>query len=214
MKNRQQHIADYRQLHLRTVEAGLRANEDLVHWVVQRQTRGCLSYNDAVQEGRIALWLALERYDPERGRLSGYAVPAVKRAVWSAAGKARRQAAHAVLASEPAGETWSGDEAVDRALERVLVQRMVDRLPGRLRYVIILRYGLDGTGESTFRQIGLRLGVTRQRAHQLHKKALLDLANPAGSTRLRRQAGRNSRPDVQAYLARRRAWQRQGRSVR
>jgi len=52
---------------------------------VHRQCLGRLSYAEAVQVGRIALWRALEHYDPERGvRFSGYAVPVIARAVWAA----------------------------------------------------------------------------------------------------------------------------------
>jgi RNA polymerase primary sigma factor len=182
--------------------------------LVQRQVRGCLSYWDSVQEGRIALWRSLEHYDAKRGRLSGYAVPAIKRALWTAAGKARRHAAHEPLQAEPAGEPWSGDEALDRALERMLVRRMVARLPRRLRTVIILRYGLDGAGESSFVEIGQALGVSKQRAHQLHQEAILLLADPAGSIPLRRQMGRNRRADIQGYLTRRRAWQHERRCGR
>jgi hypothetical protein len=37
----------------------LAEHERLVHWVVRRQWLGELSYAEAVQAGRIALWRAL-----------------------------------------------------------------------------------------------------------------------------------------------------------
>jgi RNA polymerase sigma factor (sigma-70 family) len=200
-------------MHPDRVSAGLATNEGLVHWIVQRQSLGGMRYDDAVQEGRIALWRALERYDPRRGRLSGYAAPAIRRAVWSATKRSVREV-HEALVDEPAADMVAGSEALDRANERVLLEQMVARLPLRLQQVIVLHYGLDGAGETTHKQIGHLLGVSRQRVGQLHAEALLHLADPATSSALRQQVGRNRRQDVQAYLARRRAWQRRGRSTR
>ena len=42
-------------------------HEKLVRWVVGRQRWGGLAYADVLQVGRIGLWRALQRYDPERG---------------------------------------------------------------------------------------------------------------------------------------------------
>jgi RNA polymerase sigma factor (sigma-70 family) len=187
------------------------ANEDLVHWVVQRQNRGRLAYEDAVQEGRIALWKALESYDPKRGRLSSYAVVAIRRAVWNAVRRDR-------WCSGDADEELGGEvprqmsgAALDRVEEQVLLEQMVAGLPPRLRQVMVQHYGLDGAWEVTFRQIGWEQGVTRQRVQQLHVEALLWLADPVPSAALRRHVQRNGRRDLQAFLARRRAWQRRGR---
>ena len=72
----------------------MRRHEALVRWVVRRQWRGPLPFPDACQEGRIALWPALTRYDPRRGTaFSTYAVPAIARA--------SRRAVGARLASAP-----------------------------------------------------------------------------------------------------------------
>ena len=75
-------------------EEEIRRHEALVRWVVGWQWLGTLAYADACQEGRIALWRALTRYDPRRGTaFSTYAVPAIARAV--------RRAVGARLASAP-----------------------------------------------------------------------------------------------------------------
>jgi RNA polymerase sigma factor (sigma-70 family) len=201
------------QEHLDKVSAGLTAHEDLVHWVVKQQCLGGMRYVDAVQEGRIGLWRALKRYEPRRGRLSGYAVPAIRHAVWRAAKRSLRET-HEGLVDEPAAEHVGVCEALEQANERVLLEQMVARLPLRLQQVMVLHYGLDGADATTHKQIGQLLGVTRQRVGQLHAKALLQLADPATSSVLRQHRGRNRRQDIQAYLARRRAWQRSERSGR
>jgi len=63
-------------------EHALAEHEGLVHWVVRRQWRGSLFYEEALHTGRIALWQALRHYDPRRGvAFSTYAVPAIARAL-------------------------------------------------------------------------------------------------------------------------------------
>ena|GEM_PF-3489433 len=71
------------------VVQALAEHEGLVHWVVRRQWRGSLSYEEALHIGRIALWQALRHYDPRRGvAFSTYAVPAIARALWQAVAQA------------------------------------------------------------------------------------------------------------------------------
>ena len=91
--------------------------------------------------------------------------------------------------------------------------RLLARLPRPLDYVIVTRYGLHGRPVQTFAAIGQALGVTRQRAHQLHTEALLWLAHPAHSLALRKLLDQNTVADYQAYLARLRAWLRARRGM-
>ena len=91
---------------------------------------------------------------------------------------------------------------------------LLERLPHRLYTVIVARYGLKGEAPKTFAAIGHRLGVTRQRAHQLHAEALLWLAHPAHSSVLRRLLDRNTVADYRAYLRCQRAWLRTRRGKR
>jgi RNA polymerase sigma factor (sigma-70 family) len=196
-------------------------HEKLVHWVVHRQWLGSLPYLEAVQAGRIGLWHALLGYDPSRGHaFSTYAVPAIRRAVWRAVAEAQSPAhpdrplrawsdgGYAVLDSRQAVE------GMQRGLVREAVQGLVCCLPDRLAYLIRARYGLDGGPPQSFVAIGQALGVTRQRAHQLHRQALLWLSHPAHSVALRRLVERNGVADYQAYFAQLRAWQRASRRKR
>ncbi len=47
------------------------AHDGLVYWVVRQQWRGELSFDEAVQAGRIGLWHALRGYDPTIGLWCG-----------------------------------------------------------------------------------------------------------------------------------------------
>lgn len=190
-------------------------HENLVHWVVRRQWLGSLPYLEAVQAGRIGLWRALRRYDPQRGRtVSTYAVPAIQRAVWRAV--LESQSPDPLSLSLPAGlappdsrlDTTQVRDEVERLLVRDTLHDLVGALPGRLAYVIVARYGLRGDAPQTWPAIAQTLQVTRQRVQQLHTEALLWLAHPAHSLQLRRLLDRNTVADYQAYLARLRTWQR------
>ncbi len=52
----------------------------------------------------------------------------------------------------------------------------LDGLQDRMREVIELRYGLDGSKPATLEQVGERLGVTRERVRQVEGRALREMA--------------------------------------
>ena len=192
----------------------LAEHERLVHWVVRRQWLGDLPYAEALHVGRIGLWRALLRYDPTRGTaFSTYAVPAIQRAIWRAVAQAQPHPQE-LLTPHPPQEAPDLEEAAERALVGEALHRLVARLPRPLDYVIVTRYGLHGRPPRTFATIGQALGLTRQRAHQLHTEALLWLAHPAHSLALRKLLDQNTVADYQAYLARLRTWLRARRGIR
>ena len=192
----------------------LAAHERLVHWVVHRQWLGELPYAEAVQAGRIALWRALGRYDPQRGTaFSTYAVPAIAHAVWRAVAQVqpRAQEVRTPFRLRAAPDL---EEVVETSLRWAALYQLVIQLPHPLYAIIVARYGLDGEAPRTFAAIGRMLGVTRQRAQQRHVEALLWLAHPAHSHALRRLLDCNTVSDYQAYLARLRRWLRARRRKR
>lgn len=65
------------------------------------------------------------------------------------------------------------------------VRRVINKLPDRERKIIIGRYGLDGKGEKTLEQIGVELGVTRERIRQIEAVALRKLRHPHLGRKLR-----------------------------
>jgi RNA polymerase sigma factor (sigma-70 family) len=203
------------------VDRHIEEHENLVHWVVHRQWLGPLPYLDAVQAGRIGLWRALRRYDPERGHaFSTYAVPAIQRAVWRAVVESQPPAHISLsrsgwlaLPNSPLDPTEALDE-VERLSVCDSLYDLVCELPCRLAYVIVARYGLTGDPPQPWRVIAEGLRVTRQRVQQLHTEAILWLAHPAYSLQLRQLVGRNTVTDYQAYHARLRTWQRASRRKR
>ena len=68
------------------------------------------------------------------------------------------------------------------------LREALDGLQDRMRDVIELRYGLDGSKPCTLEEVGSRLGVTRERVRQVEGRALreLELAMPGLREYLRR----------------------------
>jgi RNA polymerase primary sigma factor len=96
------------------------------------------------------------------------------------------------------GESLYGDliedENVDRPdattaerLRSVELQEALGLLNPRMQHVLRLRFGLDGAHPHTLEQVGVGLGITRERVRQLESRALRELRNVA--------------PDLQLYLA-------------
>ncbi len=62
--------------------------------------------------------------------------------------------------------------------------RALAQLRPRLQRVLVLRYGLDGDGGRTLEQVGVELGITRERVRQLETRALRELRTVAPALEL------------------------------
>jgi RNA polymerase sigma factor (sigma-70 family) len=192
------------------VEQGVRDNEGLIHAVIRREGSGSLSYEEALQVGRIGLWRALLGYDPSRGTaFSTYAWVAIQRHIRRAA---TQNAGHPVVRSLPvsleqalgpsgraAGRSL--DEVLDRALVHDALLALLTQLPARLRRIVIARYGLDGSPPRSLRQLGVELTLSHERIRQLQQEALAWLRHPAHSLRLRQRLDKNTVADYRRALA-------------
>ncbi len=193
-------------------------HDGLVQAVVRQQVLGNVPFTEALQAGRIGLWRAILGFDPSRGlAFSTYAWPCIMHQVW------RAVKVHARLYSSPMTDNGlppleASDPAV--AWEVVAVQQvlhdLVECLPERLQQVAVARYGLDGHPPAIYRQIGATLGLSGERARQLHTEALVWLRHPAHSYVLRSLLGRHTLADYEAAdeLAQRWLRRRGGRRVR
>jgi RNA polymerase sigma factor (sigma-70 family) len=201
----------------RSLDQLMRQHEGLVQAVVRRQVLGDLSFEEALQAGRIGLWHAILGYDPGRGlAFSTYAWPAIMRYVWRAVKVQRREQGHAPVVGGPVGVTVDPMEsAVDEAVCQALC-RLVQGLPERLRYVVVARYGLGDAPPAFYREIGAGLGVSGEWARRLHREALARLRQPAASQTLRSLLERHTQLDHERadVLAQRWLRQRGGRRGR
>ena len=67
---------------------------------------------------------------------------------------------------------WATDEMAIRMITRQNVLDAMDDLPPRLRLVLTLRFGFYDDRPRTLEEVGMELGVTRERVRQLERQAL------------------------------------------
>jgi RNA polymerase sigma factor (sigma-70 family) len=147
---------------------------------------------EALQAGRIGLWRAILHFDPQHGTaFSTYAWTCIMHRVWrevKLAGRAQGQAARHLPLSEVASCACE-DRDPARDWEAFAVSSalwgLIARLPQRLRIVVLARYELTGQPQVFYAQIGAALGVSGERARQLHTEAVIWLRQPAHSQQLR-----------------------------
>jgi RNA polymerase sigma factor (sigma-70 family) len=175
-----------------SLNALMERHDGLVHAVVRRQVLGDLPYAEALQAGRIGLWRAILRFEPDRGHaFSTYAWPSIVHHVWRAVKVHTRacRAEQAALGAEPS--VWQRMACADPArivaawTVHCTLHALVARLAERLRSIIVARYGLDGQRTCFYREIGECLAISGERVRQLHTEALVWLRHPAHSYRLR-----------------------------
>lgn len=189
-------------------EQMLGRHDGLVHAVIRREGSGVLTYEEALQAGRIGLWWAIRGYDPGRGTaFSTYAWVAIRRHIRRAAAQARGDAGCGLLPA-PRLRASDLDEHVGRALVYEALSTLLARLPARLRGVIIARYGLDGQPSCSLRQLGTQLGLSHERIRQLEQDALAWLRHPAHSLLLRQRLDKNTVADYRQALTRNTALRR------
>ena len=177
-------------------------HEPLVVYAVNRQNLGDLPFEEGVQAGRIGLWRAIQRYDPQKGyRFSTYAYPAIVHQVWAAV-KAHCEAnrrAHTMREWVLIMAHWEESPAqrqADQELQACL-SAMVAGLPERLEHIIRRRYALGGEQRQTLAEIGQELGLSRERIRQLQVEALVRLRHPAHSQELREVLRRHSQQEYE-----------------
>ncbi len=179
----------------------MRRHENLVHAVVRQQWSGPRRYADIVHEGRIGLWRAILKYDPEYGTaFSTYAWPAIAHQIWDAV---EREPAHDSRARQHVSQACAPDVAleVQEAQVHHALRQAVTQLPEKERWIVARYYGLDGRGGCTQRMLGQVLGCTRQSVGYHLYKALRRLRHPGWSARLRALLGYNDRAAYRAAVA-------------
>ena len=193
------------------IEAAMAHHEGLVHTFIRRQGGGALSYEEALQAGRIGLWRAIRGYDPGRGTaFSTYAWVAICRHIHKAVKEVNRELGE--WSEVPS--SWYAPDPDEWVLQGQILDGLSDlvgQLPARLRRVIVDRYGLGDNAPQTLKQVGKELGVCKERVRQLQQDGLAWLRHPVHSWRLRRLLGKNTAPEYRQALAQNAALRRSRR---
>lgn len=188
-------------------------HDGLVHAILRRHGLGPLSYAETLQAGRIGLWHAILKFDPTRGlAFSTYAWPSIMRHMWRTVKTDRRQIGRMIPSALrlPQATTDPVRLLENQALQQA-VDHLVQRLSPRLQQTILAHYGFEEPRPTNFAQIGRTLGVSEERARQLHQEALIWLRQPAHSQMLRSLLDRHTLADYQAREEMGRCWWRSKR---
>ena len=204
-----------KELTAQAVRQAMEQHDGLVHAFIQRQGGGDISYEEALQAGRIGLWHAIQGYDPKRGTaFSTYAWVAIYRQIHRRAKELSRYTKAEVQDLPVLWVMPDPREELERKLTRIVLHDLVSQLPPRLRRVIVGRYGLGEQLPCTLKEVGKELGLSRERVRQLQQEALAWLRHPAHSWRLRQLVGKNTAADYRRALAQNAALRRSRRRQR
>jgi RNA polymerase primary sigma factor len=77
------------------------------------------------------------------------------------------------------GSSESPEQAAARHARSTELSRAIQRLNPRMRHVVNRRFGLDGKPPQTLEEVGVDLGITRERVRQLETRALRELRQVA-----------------------------------
>jgi RNA polymerase primary sigma factor len=156
----------------------VRANLRLVVSIAKREVGLHDDLFERVSDGNYVLIRAVERFDYSRGnKFSTYATRAIRNQFARAfRGKDRRrpefpfghfEAFEAVL--DPRSDDLERSDLQDRRREAFM--RLLARLDDRERRVIVGRFGIGGAPVQTLKQIGMQLGISKERTRQIEARA-------------------------------------------
>jgi RNA polymerase primary sigma factor len=78
----------------------------------------------------------------------------------------------------------SPDTATNAQARSLELFAALDRLNPRMKHVVLRRFGLDGAAPQTLEEVGVDLGITRERVRQLETRALRELRAAAPGLQL------------------------------
>lgn len=151
-------------------------NVGLVYSTLTRFRPNSGEWEDLRSEAFLALVRAMEGFDPWRGfRFSTYACSAILRALIHASRKAQKYRLQFPLELDVGREIPEQEEAEsDLYVERLrqALDRNLGELTEREAKVLARRFPLDGKLRLTLQEIGVALGLSKERVRQIQKSAL------------------------------------------
>lgn len=159
------------------------SNLALVLAMAKRVRSADLDFGDLISEGNMALLRAVDKFDFSRGfKFSTYGCRAILKAYSRLGIKTQKYRQHFPVEFDPEleradhiGEIRSSRESDDIQEVKNVFQSDRAGLSDIERTVIFHRYGLDrpvNSSQLTLEQVGIILGVTKERVRQIQNKAL------------------------------------------
>ena len=170
----------------------IRSNLRLVVSIAKRHIRPNTNFFEMVSDGNMSLIRAVEKFDYSRGnKFSTYASWAIMKnfarsipAEHTVLERFRTGIDDAFQASTDDGTSEFQQQLVNRR-QHSAIMTILDQLDRRERDIIVSRFGLErGVEPKTLEQVGMELGVTKERIRQLEARALKKLRRIAAEESL------------------------------
>ena len=174
-----QRIADHLALANAVRDRLIQCNMRLVISIARKFVNPTDSFDEMLSEGTVALMNAVEKFDFDRGfRFSTYAHLSVTRALSRLVKRNHKRRSRQIGLDGPSGDKFedlSRPAAADREEEtqRELLGRLLHKLDRRERLIVRARYALGSHRKrKTCRELGQRLGISKERVRQIEQRAI------------------------------------------
>ena len=171
----------------RLVEHNLR----LVAHIIKKYYTQAANQEDLISIGTIGLIKAVGTYQPAKNiKLATYASRCIENEILMHLRKTSSQKLELSF-DEPLNVDWDGNELllsdvlgtdgdmvmrpIEADVDRQLLRQAMEQLSGREREIITLRFGLDGRGERTQKEVADRLGISQSYISRLEKRIMARL---------------------------------------
>ncbi len=166
-------------------------NLRLVVYIARRFENTGINIEDLISIGTIGLIKAVGTYQPAKNiKLATYASRCIENEILMHLRKTSSQKLELSF-DEPLNVDWDGNELllsdvlgtdgdmvmrpIEADVDRQLLRQAMERLGGREREIITLRFGLDGRGERTQKEVADRLGISQSYISRLEKRIMARL---------------------------------------
>lgn len=167
----------------------VRANIPLVLAMAKRTRLSSIDYAELISEGNMALLRSVDKFDCSRGfKFSTYACRAILKSFSRVAMRTSRYRSRFPTEFDPSLEKSDFTERQRVAHEKDCVDELrgilcdnraelneIEATVIKARFAIERVPGLDGEGPKTLEQVGMLIGVTKERVRQIQNRALTKL---------------------------------------
>ena len=166
-------------------------NLRLVVYIARRFENTGINLEDLISIGTIGLIKAVGTYQPAKNiKLATYASRCIENEILMYLRKTSTRKTELSF-DEPLNVDWDGNELllsdvlgtdgdtvmrpIEADVDRQLLHQAIRRLGGREREIITLRFGLDGRGERTQKEVADRMGISQSYISRLEKRIMTRL---------------------------------------
>ncbi len=172
------------------------SNLRLVVSIAKKFNEPSLSFDELISEGNVALMRSVEKFNFALGnRFSTYATYAIQRHFFRISQKCRQQRNRFASDDEPvrdrAEEPRDPESCTPEQVGHLkhVFATFLEELEPREQQIVVARFGFDGGKPKTFRELGVEMGVCKERIRQIQTRAIGKLRSMAEQARLEQMVG-------------------------